>query len=99
MDWVRNAAARREFECFAAEVSGPLLRTGFLMTGNARDAEDLVQEMLLKVARRWSRVRVMDHPAAYARRVLVNLVLHDAEPPVPAAGRASAAAGGGRSRR
>lgn len=79
MDWVRNAAAKRESECFAAQVSDPLLRTGFLMTGDARDAEDLVQEMLLKVARRWSRVRVMDHPAAYARRVLVNLVLHDAE--------------------
>jgi hypothetical protein len=45
-----------------------LLRTGFLMTGNAKDAEDLVQETLLKVARRWNRVRSMDHPAAYARR-------------------------------
>jgi RNA polymerase sigma-70 factor (sigma-E family) len=79
MDWVRNAAAKRGFERFAAEASGPLLRTGFLMTGDARDAEDLVQETLLKVARRWNRVRAMDHPAAYARRILVNLVLHDAE--------------------
>jgi RNA polymerase sigma-70 factor (sigma-E family) len=79
MEWARNATASREFECFAGEVSGPLLRTGFLMTGNAGDAEDLVQETLLRVARRWGRVRSMDHPAAYARRVLVNLVLHDAE--------------------
>jgi RNA polymerase sigma factor (sigma-70 family) len=39
----------------------------------------LVQETLLRVARRWKRVRSMDHPAAYARRVLVNLVLHDAD--------------------
>lgn len=79
MKWARNTAADREFERFAVEVSDPLLRTGFLMTGNAKDAEDLVQETLLKVARRWSRVRSMDHPAAYARRVLINLVLHDAE--------------------
>jgi RNA polymerase sigma-70 factor (sigma-E family) len=79
MEWARNATANREFERFAAEVSDPLLRTGFLMTGNAKDAEDLAQETLLKVARRWNRVRSMDHPAAYARRVLINLVLHDAD--------------------
>jgi RNA polymerase sigma-70 factor (sigma-E family) len=79
MEWVSHKASRREFDCFAAEVSDPLLRTGQLMTGDARDAEDLVQETLLRVARRWERVRFMDHPAGYARRVLVNLVLHDAD--------------------
>jgi RNA polymerase sigma factor (sigma-70 family) len=79
MEWVRNTATSREFERFAAEASDPLLRTGFLMTGNPKDAEDLVQETLLRVARRWNRVRLMDHPAAYARRVLVNLVLRDAD--------------------
>ncbi len=79
MDWARHTAVEREFDCFAAEVSDPLLRAGHLMTGDAGDAEDLVQETLLRVARRWKRVRVMDHPAAYARRVLVNLVLHDAD--------------------
>lgn len=80
MEWVRNTTANnREFERFAAEASDRLLRTGFLMTGNAKDAEDQVQETLLRVARRWNRVRSMDHPAAYARRVLINLVLHDAD--------------------
>ncbi len=44
MDWGRHAALDREFDCFAAEVSDPLLRTGHLMTGNANDAEDLVQK-------------------------------------------------------
>jgi RNA polymerase sigma-70 factor (sigma-E family) len=79
MDWGGHAAVEREFDRFAAEVSDPLLRVGHLMTGDASDAEDLVQETLLRVARRWKRVRFMDHPAAYARRVLVNLVLHDAD--------------------
>jgi RNA polymerase sigma-70 factor (sigma-E family) len=79
MEWVRHAAWEREFDSFAAQVSDPLLRTGHLMTGDAAEAEDLVQETLLRVARRWKRVRSMDHPAAYARRVLVNLVLHDAD--------------------
>lgn len=54
------------------------MRTGCLMTGDVRDAEDLVQETFLRVARRWNRVRSMGHPAAYARRILINLVLDDA---------------------
>jgi RNA polymerase sigma-70 factor (sigma-E family) len=78
MDWIRHRAWEHEFDGFAADAWEPLLRTGYLMTGDAKDAEDLVQETLLKVARRWSRVRSMDHPAAYARRILINLVLHDA---------------------
>jgi RNA polymerase sigma-70 factor (sigma-E family) len=78
MEWVRHKGLEREFGSFAAEVSDPLLRTARLMTGDAREAEDLVQETLLRVARRWERVRSLDQPAGYARRVLVNLVLHDA---------------------
>jgi RNA polymerase sigma-70 factor (sigma-E family) len=78
MAWIRNRGFSGDFERFAAELSDSLLYTGFQMTGNAKDAEDLVQETLLKVARRWNRVRLMDHPAAYARRVLINLVLDDA---------------------
>lgn len=78
MEWVWNRGATREFERFAAEVSESLLYTGFQMTDNAKDAEDLVQETLLKVARRWHRVGPMNHPAAYARRVLINLILDDA---------------------
>lgn len=79
MEWAREAAAKRQFEGFAAAASDNLLRTGYLMTGDARDAEDLVQETFLRVARRWNRVRSMDRPAAYARRILINLVLQDAE--------------------
>lgn len=52
-----------------------LLRTAYLLTAERADAEDLVQECLFRVARRWPRVRTMAHPHAYARRVLVNLAL------------------------
>ena len=79
MEWVSDAASKRQFEGFAAEASDTLFRTGYLMTGNLKDAEDLVQETFLRVARRWSRVQSMDHPAAYARRILINLVLRDAD--------------------
>jgi RNA polymerase sigma factor (sigma-70 family) len=78
MDWVSGAASKRQFEVFAAAASDSLLRTGYLMTGDVKDAEDLVQETFLRVARRWNRVRSMDHPAAYARRILINLVLDGA---------------------
>jgi RNA polymerase sigma-70 factor (sigma-E family) len=78
VDWVRDGASKRQFEGFVAETSDSLLRTGYLMTGDVRDAEDLVQETFLRVARQWYRVRSMDHRLAYARRVLINVVLDDA---------------------
>lgn len=53
----------------------PETRTGVLLTGDAGEAEDLLQETFLAVASRWDRVRSMEHPVAYARRVLTNLVL------------------------
>ena len=66
---------RAEFERFVAESTDPLLRAAYLVVGDVAEAEDLVQECLIKVAKRWPRVRAMDHPRAYARRVLINLAL------------------------
>lgn len=77
MEWVREASGK-QFEAFVAASTGSLFRTGYLMTGDAADAEDLVQETFLKVARRWRRVGAMEHPTAYARRVLVGLVIDSA---------------------
>ena len=79
MQWLRANAARREFESFVTDSTGPLLRTAFLMARDLAEAEDLVQETFLRVARHWPRVCAMNHPAAYARRVLVNLVIDGAE--------------------
>ncbi len=78
MDWLRAGTARQEFERFVMDRTGPLLRTAYLMAGDLAEAEDLVQEALLRVARHWPRVRVMEHQAAYARRVLVNIALDGA---------------------
>jgi len=66
---------RDDFEVFVADSADALLQTAYLIVWDLREAEDLVQDTLLKVARRWSKVRRMDHPAAYARRILVNLAL------------------------
>lgn len=78
-DWLTGRTTRRQFERFADEVTDALVRAGYLMTFDLAETEDLVQETLLRVARRWDRVRSMDHPASYARRILVNLVI-DSEP-------------------
>jgi RNA polymerase sigma-70 factor (sigma-E family) len=63
------------FERFVSESADSLLRTAYLVTGDASHAEDLVQDSFLKVARRWARVSSMDSPRAYARKILVNLAL------------------------
>jgi RNA polymerase sigma-70 factor (sigma-E family) len=71
--------AQADFDQFVTATSDALLRTAYLVAWDPVEAEDLVQECLLAVARRWPRVRRMDHPHAYARRVLVNLALDGAQ--------------------
>lgn len=60
---------------FVRAHTGKLLQTAFLITWDEAEAEDLVQECLLRVSKRWRRVEGMDTPVAYARRILVNLAL------------------------
>jgi RNA polymerase sigma-70 factor (sigma-E family) len=64
-----------DFDDFVAGNLEHLLKTAYLITWDGGEAEDLVQECLFKVARRWPRVRGMAQPRAYARRILVNLAL------------------------
>jgi RNA polymerase sigma-70 factor (sigma-E family) len=61
-----------EFDAFVAGSASRLFRTAFLLTGDQRAAEDLLQDALLRVWSRWSRVRAAEHPLAYARRILVT---------------------------
>ena len=48
-----------------------LLRSAYLLTGDLHRAQDLVQEALVKVALRWSRLRD-GNPTAYARTIVVR---------------------------
>lgn len=59
-------------EEFVAERGEGLLRLAYLVTGNHADAEDLLQETLTDVHRKWSRVAASDHPYAYVRTMLNN---------------------------
>lgn len=65
-----------DFDRFVAGNANGLVRTAYLMVGDLHEAEDLVQETLFKVAAKWPRVSRMENPAAYTRRILINLVLH-----------------------
>ena len=69
--------SRAEFDRFVTGSADGLVRTAYLIVGDLHEAEDLARETLLRVARRWPRVSRMDHPAAYARQVLVNLALRE----------------------
>ena len=59
------------FEAWAVSRQRGFLRSAILLTGEQSSAEDLVQNALLKVADRWSRLR-HEAPDAYARRIIYN---------------------------
>lgn len=60
------------FTAFVAEHQGDLLRTAWLLVGDAHRAEELTQTALVRTYAAWPRAASGD-PLAYARRVLVNL--------------------------
>lgn len=59
------------YEAFVRASTVPLLRVAWLLTGNAHDAQDLVQETHVRMAGRWGAITRHDgDPTAYARTVL-----------------------------
>ena len=60
---------------FLAAQHAPLVRAGFLLTGQQSSAQDLAQETLVRVLLKWRLVRRADDPPAYVRALLVNVFL------------------------
>lgn len=63
-------------ESFRAFVTGSTRRlqhAAELVTGNAQDAEDVVQAVLVRMYQRWHRIEQQD-PQGYARQALANEV-------------------------
>jgi RNA polymerase sigma-70 factor (sigma-E family) len=60
------------FEAFARQRVPVLLRTAVALSGDLGLAEDLVQDVLLKVHQRWDQIGRLDAPESYVRRMLVN---------------------------
>ena len=67
-----DAGAEEEFRRFVQARWPALVRTAYLLTGDRGRAEDLVQQTLVKVHRRWSHIASAESPYAYTRAALVN---------------------------
>ncbi|NYI78687.1 SigE family RNA polymerase sigma factor [Nocardioides panzhihuensis] len=61
-----------DFDEYVVTRSGALLRLAYLLTGDGHRAEDLVQDTLERLCRRWSRMTYVADPHAYARKILLN---------------------------
>jgi Sigma-70, region 4 len=65
-----RADPRADFDEFVAVCSGRLLRTSYLLTGDLRRAEDLLQRALARARVAWHRLD--RQPELYVRRLLVE---------------------------
>jgi RNA polymerase sigma-70 factor (sigma-E family) len=61
------------FADFVRNRATSLYRYGYLLTGNTHDADDLVQEALIKLRGAWSRVANQDDPVGYVRTTMARL--------------------------
>ena len=69
-------AGPAEFSVFVRVHSTALLRSAYLLTGDRLEAEELVQDTLVRLYPNWSRVVAADVPLAYVRRSLTNNFLN-----------------------
>lgn len=65
----QDAQAAEEFSAFVGSRQHALLRAAYLVAGDERLAEDLLQNALIKLAMRWTKVRE-ENPEAYLRTIL-----------------------------
>jgi RNA polymerase sigma-70 factor (sigma-E family) len=61
-----------DYENFVRALLPRLLRYATMLTGEREQAADLVQDVLVKVYRRWSRISGTDHPDRYVLRMVTN---------------------------
>jgi len=73
----RTVATEDDFAEYVAGRWSALFRTAHLLTGRRDAAEDLVQEALITAYGRWERIRSMDAPDAYLRKVMLNAYLSE----------------------
>jgi RNA polymerase sigma-70 factor (sigma-E family) len=67
-----NAEDEAAFGSYVTARLPALLRLAHLLTGSAHEADDLVQNALVRTCRAWPRIRNQGDPDAYVRRVMVN---------------------------
>jgi len=67
-----TVGASRSFEDFFRAEHARLLRALFLVAGDEREAEELMQDAFLKVWERWDRVGGLEDPTGYLYRTAMN---------------------------
>lgn len=67
-----GAGADVGFAAFVREHTPALVRTAYLLTGDAVNAEELVQDTMVRLYPKWDLVEAADVPLAYVRRSLAN---------------------------
>jgi RNA polymerase sigma-70 factor (ECF subfamily) len=72
---VDGSRGHLEFEQVFREEFAPILRTVFLIGHNHHRAEEITQDAFVQMLRHWDRVRTMDKPGAWVRRVAVRLAI------------------------
>jgi RNA polymerase sigma-70 factor (sigma-E family) len=68
----RPPEAAQAFHEYVESRTPSLLRTAYLLTGNAADAEDLVQSVLAKTYLAWDRIEDQAALDGYVRKAMVN---------------------------
>ncbi len=68
-------AAPSELEGIFADHHGLVFRTAYRITGNAADAEDVLQTVFMRLMRRSPESPRLDNPESYLRRAAVNAAL------------------------
>jgi RNA polymerase sigma-70 factor (sigma-E family) len=68
-------AEPESFDAFVQGRGWALLRFAYVLSGDAHLAEDLVQEVLARVHRRWNKITAMHHTEAYVRTAIVRQFL------------------------
>ncbi|MCP2169281.1 SigE family RNA polymerase sigma factor [Goodfellowiella coeruleoviolacea] len=68
-----------EFEQFVRDRYGQLLRYAVMLAGHQADAEEVVQESLLRCLGRWRRMKP-DNALAYARKAVLHEFLRSTRP-------------------
>ncbi len=62
-----------DFDEFFRDIYPRLVRSLWLLTADALEAENLAQETMVRILERWSRVQSMSSRDGYAYRIAVNL--------------------------
>ncbi|MGA3221696.1 MAG: SigE family RNA polymerase sigma factor [Acidimicrobiales bacterium] len=72
---MENLTSEGQFNQFFDGARRKLVGQAYLLTGDFQEAQDLVQEVLLRVWQRWDRVSTLEDPHSWAQHVLHNLAV------------------------